>query len=287
MATDKPIYISLEEVLSNKLGSRSRFIPGWVVRWLEKVICQEQMNALLRDTFPAEGADFCRAVLHRLDISAKLVHPELLPTDSRCIFISNHPLGGLDGMIIIAILSSRYPDRTVRFIVNDLLMAIKPLSPVFVPVNKHGAQSRSSRELLDEVMAGDDPVVIFPAGLVSRKARGGAVKDLEWKKMFASKAAAHRRDVVPMYIDGQNSPFFYNFARWREKSGLKLNIEMVRLPAEVFRCGGTTFPIVCGSRIPWQFFTHSKEIHLQATIAREMTYSLAADAQQPGEIIHF
>ncbi len=285
METDEPIYISLEDVLRSKLGDKSRLVPGFVVNKLKSFICQDRMNMLLKHCFPAEGADFCRKVLGHLNISLKLVGAQKLPACGRVIFVCNHPLGGLDGMALIAMLSTIYPDSAVRFVVNDLLMAVRPLAKVFIPVNKHGAQSRSTLSALDEVLAGDDPVIIFPAGLVSRRNKKGKIEDLEWKKMFIAKAQTFKRDIIPLYFNGHNTDFFYKFARIREKSGLKFNIEMLRLPAEVFRSENSTFTIVCGDALPWQ--TLGKAGSALAAQIKSKVYALADRCAEDGEMINF
>jgi len=250
---DKPIQIDLAAIVRQRLGSKARFVPRMLVRKLERTICQEDLNRLLRDNFPRRGADFCRGVFHDLGVTVNVKDENLLPPPSqrRVIICSNHPLGGLDGMALIDFFQRRYGGN-VYFLVNDLLMAVEPLSDVFLPINKHGSQSRDSIRRIDEVLEGNDPVLIFPAGLCSRRGPGKNIRDLDWKKMFVVKAIQYQRDIIPVYFDGRNSDFFYNFARWRKRSGLKFNVEMIYLPREVFRSKGKTFTIHCLPPIPWQ-----------------------------------
>lgn len=250
--TQGPIRIDLQRVLRDKLGTKARFVPRFIVRRLEKTICADQLNALLRNNYPRTGADFCRAVFDDLGVSIRASGTHRLPPAShrRVVIVSNHPLGGLDGMALIDFFSQYYGGR-IFFIVNDLLMAVKPLDNVFVPINKHGVQSRESARTIDDLFAGDDPILIFPAGLVSRLGDDGTVRDLEWKKMFVNRAVSSHRDVIPVFFSGENSKFFYKFARRRKRLGLKFNIEMIYLPREVFRSAGKTFTIVCGDTIPY------------------------------------
>lgn len=242
-----PIEISIDSVVRGQFGKR---VPGFVVRFLERFVCQEELNGLLRTLYPRRGADFCEGVLHELDIEVEMLRSQRLPASPRAIFVSNHPLGGLDGMALIAALSRHYQGvdcQSVRFVVNDLLMAVQPLRDVFIPLNTRGGrQKRGDVSELDRVLAGDGPVGIFPAGLVSRRQRGGVIQDLAWRKMFVTKAIESGRPVVPLYFSGRNSAFFYNFARLRKALGLKFNIEMARLPAEVFRARGSRFSFTCG-----------------------------------------
>lgn len=277
----KAIKIDVRAIVRERLGRASRFVPGFLIGKLEKLICQEQLNALLENNFPKEGAEFCRGVFEELSVTTEVVNEDRLPPvdNRRVIIVSNHPLGGLDGMALIDYFTRRYGGR-VMFVVNDLLMAVKPLAPVFLPINKHGRQHRSSLVAIDRVMAGDDPVIIFPAGLVSRqRTQGGEIADLEWKKMFVNKALAFKRDVVPVYFDGTNSDKFYNFARRREMLGLKFNFEMALLPSEVFNKRGKTFRVNCGKPMPWQSFTGGAEAESEARAVRQMVYDLKAELE--------
>ncbi|MCM1347802.1 MAG: 1-acyl-sn-glycerol-3-phosphate acyltransferase [Firmicutes bacterium] len=269
------IEINLSQVISSRLPRYSRFIPRCVVRWLERVICQAQLNEMLRVNRGKRDAEFCRGVLEHLGITYSVAGEELMPESGRAVFVCNHPLGGLDGMMLIDFLSRRYGSG-MKFIVNDLLMAIEPLRGVFLPVNKLGKQSRESLREIDKAFESDAPVMIFPAGLVSRKGKGGVIADLEWQKMFVNKAIASHRDIIPMHFSGHNSKFFYNFAKLRTQLGIPLNIEMVRLPAEVFRCCGKHFSINVGNAVKWQNLKGGPMAAKEALAIREICYSLGS-----------
>lgn len=246
----RPLEINIGEVLRQRLPRYSRMIPRCVVRSLERTVCQDELNRLLRDNFPRRGADFCRGVLDDLGVTVRFHNTGNLPPKDhkRVLFVSNHPLGGLDGMALIDFVRNYYGVEP-RFIVNDLLTAIEPLSDTFIPVNKHGAQSRQAIEALDEAFASDVPLLMFPAGLVSRRGKKGVVADLEWQKMFVTKARRYSRDIIPLHFYGENSSFFYKFAKFRRRLGLKFNIEMIYLPREVFRSRGKTFDVVVGEPV--------------------------------------
>ncbi|MDE6199235.1 MAG: glycerol acyltransferase [Muribaculaceae bacterium] len=246
----RPLEINVGEVLRQRLPRYYRFIPRGMVRWLERTVCQDGLNRLLRDNFPKRDADFCRGVLDDLDVTVNYHNIENLPPRelTRVLFVSNHPLGGLDGMALIDFVRSYY-GVDPKFIVNDLLAAVEPLSDTFLPVNKHGAQSRQAIRALDDAFASDTPLLMFPAGLVSRQGKKGVVADLEWQKMFVTKARQSGRDIIPLHFYGENSSFFYKFAKFRRRLGLKFNIEMIYLPREVFRASGKTFDVVIGKPI--------------------------------------
>ena len=280
MISDRPIKIDVAEVIRQRLGSRSRYIPDFVVRGIEKLICQDELNGLLQNNFPRRGPEFCRGVLDDLDVRLEVRGDVNMPLSPRCIVVSNHPLGGLDGISMIAWLSRRYGDCPVHFVVNDLLMAVEPLKECFIPVNKHGAQSRASGAALDTVLAGDDPVVIYPAGLVSRLHDDGTISDLPWRKMVVSKAIESRRDIVPVHFDGRNTQSFYRLARWRKSLGLKFNYEMMLLPRELVHARSKTFTLTCGDVIPWQSLKGGPEAAAEAANLRRIVYSLSVNQSQ-------
>lgn len=268
--SDGPMCIDLGAVLRERLGSRARFVPRWLVRRLEALICQDGLNELLREAYPRRGAEFCRAVMDRLDIRLRLVGRENLPADPRLIIASNHPLGGLDGMALIDTFSGIYgPD--LKFVVNDLLSAVEPLGDVFLPINKHGAQSRSAIRDIDRAFASDRPVLMFPAGLCSRR-RDGKIADLEWHKMFVQKARETGRPIVPVHFVGRNSDRFYRWASRRERLGLKFNFEMVLLPSEIFRARGSEFEIRVGK--PLAPDSLGSDSLAEAARLRNLVYSL-------------
>lgn len=251
-------------------GRLHRDVPAWLTRPLERLVCQDRLNEMLRVAYPRRGAAFCRAVTEHLGITVDVSGRDNLPADRRVIIVSNHPLGGLDGMALIEIFADIYgPD--LHFVVNDLLQAVEPLSDVFVPVNKHGAQSREAARRLEEVFASDGPVLMFPAGLCSRRIRG-RVTDLEWQKMFVQKARAYHRDVVPVHFVAENSARFYRWARIRKRLGIRFNAEMVLLPSEVFRAAGSRFELRIGRPLPWQSF--ADDPRKQAESIKNIVYSL-------------
>lgn len=269
-----PLEINVGEVLRQRIPRYWRFIPKRLVRWLERTVCQDELNRLLRDNFPRRDADFCRGVLDDLGVTVNFHNLDNLPPNeqTRVLFVSNHPLGGLDGMALIDFVRTYY-GVAPRFIVNDLLNAVEPLSDTFIPVNKHGAQSREAILRLDEAFASDAPLLMFPAGLVSRRGKKGVVADLEWQKMFVAKARQSGRDIIPLHFYGENSSFFYKFAKFRRRIGLKFNIEMIYLPREVFRSKGKTFDVVVGKPIPHASLDDMPPAR-KAQQIRQMVYAL-------------
>lgn len=277
MKQSSPIKINVDEILRSKLPRHYKYIPKFVIKWVERTICQDRLNEILDNNVGKVDADFARGMLSDLNITLNAIGEENLPPkeNRRVVFVSNHPLGGLDGVTLIDYLS-RYYGGKVHFIVNDLLMAVKPLNGVFIPINKHGKQSRQSLKAVEEAFAGDNPIVIFPAGLVSRKGKDGKIADLKWQKMFATKSIEHQRDVIPLHFNGLNSPFFYNFAKLRKQLGLKFNIEMIYLPREMVRSENSTYSVSIGKPIAWQTLQSMHGNNMQAKVdeVKQIVYSL-------------
>lgn len=270
--SEKIAQINLREVLGTRLPRYSRFIPGFVVRWMERVIHQDGLNKILRDIGHSDGVTAADISLSDLGVDYRAIGLDRIPGEGRFIFASNHPLGGLDGLALISLLGHHY-DGNIRFIVNDLLMAVKPLRSVFLPVNKHGSQSRMSVEQIEAEYESDRQMLTFPAGLCSRRMKGGEIADLEWKKFVVTSAVKYQRDVIPVFVDAQNSSFFYRVARLREKLGLKFNLEMVYLPGEMFKMKGKTLDIHFGEPVKWESL-QGVDARTAAAQLRDETYAI-------------
>ncbi len=272
--------IDVDSVVRSRLKKYYKFIPGFLIKWLEKTIRQDDLNELLLNNGDKTGVDFCEGVLNDLEVGYRLTGK--LPGDnSRVIIVSNHPLGGLDGMILADMVSKQYGRRKdIKFIVNDLLTYIEPLRPIFYGVNKHGSQSRESATRLEEAFSGDSPVIMFPAGMCSRKMADGSIADLTWHKMAIAKAITYKRDIIPVHFGGENSQFFYKFAHLRSRVGLKFNLEMLYLPREVFKNRGKSFEIQIGSPISWATLQGGSKAQTEINRLRELVYCLPQQCQQ-------
>lgn len=272
MNSSTSLRVEIEKVIKSKAPKAGNKIPKFVYRLLEKLICQDRINYLLRNNGSSQGVDFASGVLKDLNVEVKMEGAENIPTDGKFIFASNHPLGGLDGMALIQIFGKKY-NHKIRFIVNDILMNIPNLTSVFVPINKHGSQGKENASLLNDAFESDNQILIFPAGLCSRL-QEGKICDLEWKKAVIAKSVEYQRDIVPIFFEGQNSPFFYRLAYWRKKLGIKVNIEMALLPREMLKNSDNTFVVRVGKPIPWQTFDKSKSQRGWAEYLKKKVYEL-------------
>ena len=264
--------IDIKQILRQKAPSAARKIPGFVVGYLIRTVHQDELNEILRRYQDKEGVAFMQELIGYFDLNLQLIHPENIPTEGRYIFASNHPLGGLDGICLSAVIG-KYFQGNIRYLVNDLLLYIPNLKSIFIPINKHGTQGKRNAQLIEEAYASDNQIITFPAGLCSRKQQG-EIRDLEWKKSFIQKAIEHQRDVIPVFFEGRNSNFFYNLANLRKALGIKMNYEMIYLPDEMFKSKHKTFQIYFGKPIPWQTFTQERKPIEWAEWVKGIVYNL-------------
>jgi putative hemolysin len=263
--------IDVEKVLYSKNPALRKVLPKFILNYLKKIVHEDELNIFLTRSGHLKDEKLIEAWLKYLDIKYTVEGTENIPETGRFIFVSNHPLGGLDGLVFIFELSKYFSG--IKFPVNDILITIKNLSGIFLPVNKHGAQGRAAAMMIEEAYASEDQILYFPAGLCSRKRRG-IIKDLKWQKSIITKSIQHKRDIVPAYFSGRNSDFFYNLSKIRKFFGIKANIEMLYLADEMFRQKGKEIRLVFGKPIPWQTFDKSKTAPDWAEWVKSKAYSL-------------
>jgi putative hemolysin len=269
--------ISIAGVLHAKAPRLFRWIPQGVVRWLSRTVHEKEINHILTTYDTGDPMEFIRGFFDYVGVSYEAVGLEGLPRDGRYIFASNHPFGGMDGLMLAERIGSHFGD--VRVIVNDILMYLDPLRGIFVPVNKSGAQRGAYAVAFNEAFSGPAPVLTFPAGLCSRCGRDGVVADLEWRPNFVKRATQTDRLIVPVYVEGQLSKRFYRWARWRKRLGVKANIEQILLPDEMFRQRGQHFRLIFGEPVSVEQLrkaTSGGNYLAMAACVRRMSYALGS-----------
>jgi putative hemolysin len=264
-------FIDVEKVIGGKNPRLLKLIPGFIIRYLKRILHQDELNQIINNGLDLEGKEFVRSVLSDLGTSYSSVQTEKIPSAGRYIFAANHPLGGLDGLVMIDEVGKFFPE--VKFVVNDLLLNVKNLDPVFVPVNKHGRQTIEYARKIEDAYASDCQILYFPAGLCSRKIKG-TITDLPWQKNFINKAVKYERDIIPVYFEGSNTSFFYNLANLRKRLKIKANIEMLYLVDEMFKQRKKKIRIIFGDPIPYSTFDKSKSPQEWAIYVREKVFSL-------------
>ena len=251
--------IDINEILKGKMGAKAKYVPAPVVSWLKKIAHQDEVNKFLWDSRELTGTLWLEECVRYLDMTLEFEGEENLPSkdDGKLYtFVSNHPLGGIDGVALGSIIGRKYNSR-FRYLVNDLLMNLPGLAPLCIPINKTGSQSRNFPAMVETGFQSDYHMLMFPAGLCSRKING-EIRDLPWKKTFLSKSIEYKRDIVPIHFSGQNSNFFYRLANFSDRHIKKVNIAMLFLVDEMYKNVHKTFKVSFGKPIPWQTFDKSK-----------------------------
>ena len=267
--------IDLDLILSSKMGSKAKFVPRPFVSWLKRVIHQDEVNRFLWESRHLSGTEWLEGCVRYLDMTLQIVGEENLPAkdDGKLYtFVSNHPLGGADGVALGSIIGRHYDGR-FRYLVNDLLMNLPGLAPVCIPINKTGSQSRSFPQMVEDGFKSGNHILMFPAGICSRRI-DGKVQDIAWKKTFITKSVEYQRDVVPIHFSGSNSDFFYKLASFSDKYVKKINLAMLFLVDEMYKNVHKSFQVTIGKPIPWQTFDKSKSASTWAQEVRSRVYAL-------------
>jgi putative hemolysin len=263
--------INIREIFTQKNPRMARLMPGFIFRMIHRIMRLGFMNSFIIKYGHLKGMDFVHASVSDFEVKEEIIGLEHVPARGSFIFAANHPLGGFDALLLMKNVHERL--GKLKFLVNDVLMSIRPLQPLFVPVNHHGSNSREAARVMKETYQSGEQILIFPSGLASRKIKG-KVTDLTWQKHFISKAIEYQRDVIPVHISGRNSNRFYCVARWRSTLGIKWNLEMFLLPDETYRHRKKKIRFIFGNPIPYTTFDKSKT-HLQwAEYVKKVVYDL-------------
>lgn len=271
--------IDIDNILQSKMGDKARLVPRPLVKWLKHIVHQDEVNAFLWESRALVGVDWLEACVRYLDLTLNVQGMENLPAknDGRLYtLVSNHPLGGIDGVALGAIVGRHYEDN-FRYLVNDLLMNLPGLAPLCIPINKTGNQSRAFPAMVEAGFKGQQHMMMFPAGLCSRKTKG-EIRDLQWTKTFVVKSVETQRDVVPIHFGGQNSNFFYRLANICKRLGVKFNVAMLFLVDEMYKNRHKTFNVTIGKPIPWQTFDKSRTPLQWAQMVQDVVYQLPNNA---------
>lgn len=277
LSPDVPVitenFFNVRKVFHDKNENLAKLIPGFVYRYLERVIHQEGLNEFLYRNRDFYGLDFVARIMEFFEVDPNVRKQERIPETGRYTVASNHPLGGLDGIALMHEVGKVRKD--IIFPVNDILMNIPTLREMFIPINKHGSNTENIR-IFNDTFASDMVLLYFPAGLVSRKQKG-RIKDLEWKKTFLTKSKKYKRDILPVHIGGRNTNFFYRLANIRKKLKIKANIEMLYLVDEMVKLKDKKFDIIFGKPIPYTTFDKRFSDQEWAHKLREHVYRLKED----------
>lgn len=271
MTERQPQILDLEMIIRSRAGSKAKYIPQFLINWFKRMAHQDYINGYLKEGYV--GVEFCENCLKYLGVELEVNGLENLPENGRKFtFVSNHPLGAIDGVTLGAVIGKKYDGR-IKYLLNDLLMNLKGMAPLGIPVNKIGGQARNLPRLIDEAFRSENHMLVFPAGLCSRKI-DGKIQDLPWGKAFISKSRQTGRDIIPIHFEGKNSERFYRIANWQKRLGIKFNFAMLLLPDEMYRSAGRKYRITFGKPIPISSFDKSRTDAEWAQEVRETVYKL-------------
>jgi putative hemolysin len=270
-----PQVIDIRKAIRNSSSGLLKSLPGFVISLIEKLIWQDEMNAVIYRHRDKSGIPFLTDVLEEWKIEIRTRGESNIPSSGRFIFVANHPVGAIDALAFLKVISVHFPDIISPS--NELLELITNLQPVLFGINVFGRNTRETTEKLNQLFGSDAQVMIFPAGEVSRRSKG-VISDLVWQKSFISKAIQYKRDIIPVHISGRNSGFFYFVANLRKSLGIKMYIETLLLPREMMKQRNTSFTISFGTVIPWNTFTKERTHYEWAQKVRETVYEIAHES---------
>lgn len=266
-------HIDLATSIKESNSEFLKKLPGFVVRRLERIIKQDEINIILDKYADCEGADFHRSIMKEFNISLEIEGIENLPENRKCFFLSNHPFGIVDGLILTKLVIEKY--GTFKAIGNESFQFIPNLRPYIALVNPYGMSSKSYVTELEKVYRSDVAITHFPAGEVSRRYHG-KIQDRPWQKSFISRSVSCQRDIVPFYFHGRNSTMFYGINLVRRALGIKTNIELALLPRELFLKRNKTIRLTIGKPIPWQKFDSTFPNSMWAQKVKDHVYCLSS-----------
>lgn len=263
--------IDIKEIFTEKNPGLAKIIPGFIYRYIKRILHLDTINEFLSKYGHLQGIEFVEEMVNEFNVTEHIHNIDNIPQNGRFIFASNHPLGGFDSMLLMKNVEKHL--GKFKFLANDILMNIKQLSPLFLPVNKYGGHARDTAIKLAQYYDSNEQILIFPAGLASRKIKG-EIMDLEWKKHFISKSIKHKRDIIPVFISGRNSNRFYRLAKIRKFLHLKWNIETFFLPDEMLKQRNKDIHLYFGKPIPYNTFDNSQNHQQWAEWVKKKVYKL-------------
>ena len=230
---NKPIdsgAILLEQMPS--IARYPKLLRRLLLLTLQWLICERRINRFLSQHAMTRDFDFVDQVFQLVPTDCTVRHSDLenIPARGRVIIVANHPLGGLDGLALLRLVSS--VRRDVRIVVNELLLNITQLNNLFLPVDAMGGETRKAdiSRILD-ALNNDEAVIIFPSGEVSRAGPKG-IRDRKWLPGFIQLAKTAYAPVLPVHIKARNSNLFYVVSR------ISRPLSMLMLPREMLGFGG-------------------------------------------------
>ena len=265
-------FINVRDLIRSKNANLLKWLPRFIIRYLERILHQEELNMVINKLKDCQGVTFCEGVKEYFNLQIEIEGLENIPIEGGATMAMNHPLGGMDGIALVNALKHTRTD--LKFIVNDLLLNVKGMETMFIGINKHGKLKSDTFSTIDKAYESNALIGIYPAGLVSRKIKG-EVMDLDWKKTFIDLSVKHQKPIIPIFIDGKLSNFFYRLSNLRKFLGVKVNFEMLYLANELFKQKGKKIRIIVGKPISIDELDTKKSSKKLAAWVKDKVYELA------------
>ena len=264
----------------NKMGALGT-LGGWV---LMKLLKLDKLNAIYNRNKQLEGVDFLNALLDEFEIKFEIPEEDFknIPKEGAFITISNHPLGGIDGILLLKLLAEKRPD--FKIIANFLLQRIKPLSPYVLPVNPFEDRKDVKNSVMGFKQAimhlrEGKPLGIFPAGEVSVIKNKDIVVDKPWEEAAMKLAQKAKVPIIPIYFHAKNSKLFYFLAN------LSGTLRTAKLPSELLTQKQRTINVRIGKPITVAMQEEYKQLDAFTDFLRKKTYILANAFQQDKKLL--
>ena len=227
-----------------KIREKENFLKKSLFKIAKKIVHEDSINQFLSQNSHLKGIEFVDAVLDYFDFDYTVSSSDLqnIPTSGKVVIIANHPLGGLDALCLLRLISQVRQD--VKIVANDFLAGFEALNSLLIPIDNYKLrQSKNDIKKIYEALNNEEAVIIFPAGEVSRASTKG-IKDPSWNKGFLNFAQNTNAPILPIFLDAKNSKTFYTI------SLLNKTFSTLLLSHEMFKKKSKRINIKIGQIIP-------------------------------------
>ncbi|AXX94236.1 lysophospholipid acyltransferase family protein [Arcobacter ellisii] len=227
-----------------KIKEKENFLKKSLFKIAKKIVHEDSINQFLSQNSHLKGFEFVDAVLDYFDFdyTASSNDFQNIPTSGKVVIIANHPLGGLDALCLLRLISQVRKD--VKIVANDFLAGFEALNSLLIPIDNYKIrQSKNDIKKIYEALNNEEAVIIFPAGEVSRATTKG-IKDPVWNKGFLSFAQNTNSPILPIFLDAKNSKTFYTI------SVINKTFSTLLLSHEMFKKKSKRINIKIGQIIP-------------------------------------
>ena len=194
------------------MNKKENFLKKSLFKIAKKIVHEDSINQFLTQNSHLKGFEFVDAVLDYFDFDYAVSSNDLqnIPTSGKVVIIANHPLGGLDALCLLRLISQVRKD--VKIVANDFLAGFEALNSLIITIDNYKLkQSKSDIKKIYDALKNEEAVIIFPAGEVSRATAKG-IKDPTWNKGFLNFAQNTNAPILPIFLDAKNSKTFYTIS---------------------------------------------------------------------------